>query len=221
MKRTDAENTLPSHLQREKTVVIDWNEIPTPYQQTETLIRHVPMISWQESTSARTQQRTYTAFLVVNVIALEVEPIVKAVYEDNLERFKWLYLNQSTRLLFITQHIINERENATLLDIAASRKACKCLAFFREILQMTQPDNTLEQLACHTMYTNNREQEQYVPHIEVATLSAQAEHSLLYRRLKVPLKNLYAIARQQAYTIAKNNGYMQIAALLTPIPSNQ
>lgn len=209
-------------LKRERTEIlrISNEEIKrSKSNQTVTLIRHISQIGWKATFIEGTKLKTLAPYEFFAPVALEVEPIVKAVYEDDLERVKELCFNPSTDLLCVTQGIVDSRNYATILDIAADRKAIRCLGFFRKILKMSEPEATLEKIVCYEINKGNltKKAQQHIPHVDIMARARSGELIYLYPKISDTLRVLYIRSRQRAYQLAKESGDIKVARLLLPI----
>jgi hypothetical protein len=209
-------------LKRERTEIlrISTEELKrSKSNQTVTLIRHIPHIGWATALIEGTNVETLSPYELLVPLELQVEPIVKAVYEDDLETVKQLCLSPSTDLLCVTQGLVDARENATILDVAADRKAIGCLAFFRKILSIGKPEATLEKIVCYEIKKGNftqQAQEQF-PHVDIVARAKSGELIYLYPIISNTLRVLYSKARQRAYQLAKESGDIKVSRLLLPL----
>lgn len=209
-------------LKRERTEIfsISTDELKrSKSTQTVTLIRHISHIGWRVGFIGGTNLETLAPYEFLKPVAVQVEPIVKAVYEDDLEAVKELCLNSSTDLLCETQGIVDSREHATILDIAVDRKAIRCLGFFRKILSMAKPEATLEKIVCYEIKKGNLTQEAQdrFPHLDIMARARSGELVYLYPIISDTLRELYSKARPRAYQLAKESGDIKVSRLLLPI----
>jgi hypothetical protein len=188
-----------------------------------TILREIPKIGWKLASIVGTYHATLTPYEYFEQVTIQVEPLVQAVYEDNIERVKELCLEPSTDFLCTTQGLVDAREHATILDIAVERKASRCLTFFKQILELQKPQITLEKITCYTIHKGNFAEtaQQHIPHVDIQARADSGELMYLYPKIRNTVSVLYDRSRQSAYNLAKQSGDMTTARLLLPIKKDK
>lgn len=204
-------------LKRARTEPVDSAPLELP-QRKEKIIKQVHHLTWAEGYVEGTNLITLMPIEIIEDVTLEVTPIVKAVYEDNVALLTKLLMSESPDLLCKTPNLIEECRHGSLLEIAAARNASQCLSFLRNLVQMARPELSLTRIACYTISQNNALLAQaQVTDVDILERAHSGELCYLYPKTIASLKLLYQLFRPHAYNLAKNAGNMKIARLLRPI----
>lgn len=208
-------------LKRERTELL---ERVSEKPKKEKVVKKVHHIDWQEALIEDTEITTLTPAEHIEYVTLEVDPLVKAMYEDDLEQLKYLLATETTNIWCTTAGLIDSIPHAaSLLEIGAARNAYKCLSFFRRLLTMPKPEMDLVRLSCFALSMQNDEHhEEFThPYIDILARANSGQMCYIYGHTMPALRRLYELSRKNAYSIAKNTGNIKLAHLLRPISKKQ
>ncbi len=203
-------------LKRERTVLL---EISSQRPEKKRVVKEVHHLRWQEASIEGTHMSTLTPIEDIEQVILEVDPIAKAMYEDNVEELEQILCSKSPDILCKTPHLIDGIPYpASLLEIGAARCSYKCLRLFRELLTMPPPNVTLVKLSCYTLTQNNGNIAFVHPDIDISARAASGKMCHMYANTMPALRRLFELSQKSAYTLARNTGNFILARLLVPIP---
>ncbi len=205
-------------LKRDRTELLE--VCPERPLKKERIVKEVRRLHWQEAFIEGTHISTLAPAEAIEQVTLEVDPIVKAMYEDNVDQLAHILSTESPDLFCKTPYLIEGIPHpASLLEIGAARCSYKCLMLFRKLLTMPQPEVTLVKLSCYALTQNTNDNVPFEhPDIDILARAASGEMYYMYANTMPALYRFFEISQKDAYALARNAGNLKLARLLMPIP---
>lgn len=165
------------------------------------IVRSITRTEWKEQQSPNSRLPLLCPIEHTNMISVEVEPVVHAVYTDNIEKLQQLFETTKPDLLAIIPGILSSNEEGTLLDIAADRGSYRCLAYFVTILTAHKRNLTLQECAVRAL-ENKQDAKCCLDEWEIEQYTNTLSMHVIYH-IEPKLRKLFKISQSRALRIAR------------------
>lgn len=188
----------------------------------------ISSMDWQEVFIASNKLATLHPVEKIITIEVRVDPIAHAVYYDNVPALKNIFENRSyavkiASLHFLTNRLLDQADQATILDIAAERRSYNCLQYFIDILNMESPTLTLQAFAARAL--DKKDIQKVIESNAISADHQEAANTLVQWRkepiclpltelIKPKLIDLIKFSASSSLRISRNMGDLRGAQLI-------